>query len=140
MIFADTSAVTKNYLDEVGSGLVRQIPMLCVSSLTHVECLSSFWKKHREKKISYEDVAMLTTMLNDDWKEKSTKFTIHPITEETILLAGRFVQKYQLRAYDAVQLAQASIIKKLKNETAWFLSFDKKLNTAAQREGFIVIN
>ncbi|HMS25204.1 MAG TPA: type II toxin-antitoxin system VapC family toxin [Acidimicrobiia bacterium] len=139
MIFADSSALAKKYLDEIGSDFIRSVSQLHVSSLAHVECTSALWKRYREKTLSLEDVRELAALLDADWLKAENAFRVYAVTEEVVALACIFAGKYQLRAYDAVQLAQASIIQKRESRSVWFLSFDKKLNKAAQREGFIVI-
>jgi predicted nucleic acid-binding protein len=55
--------------------------------------------------------------------------------------AGRLVQKYGLRGFDAVHLSSAKLIRKQQNSISLsFSSFDEKLNTAAAEEGLTVLS
>jgi len=54
--------------------------------------------------------------------------------------AGRLVEKYGLRGFNAVHLSAVNTIKRVESDIhITFSSFDKRLNEAAAAEGFTVL-
>ncbi|HAM52563.1 MAG TPA: VapC toxin family PIN domain ribonuclease, partial [Nitrospiraceae bacterium] len=57
------------------------------------------------------------------------------------LEAGRLVNLYGLRGFDAVHLSAATLLKENQNNVSLsFSSFDEKLNDAASTEGFTILS
>ncbi len=139
IIFADSSAVVKLYINESGSDLVQTIEIPAVSAITRVECTSAIWKRYRERQFSIDDVSVAIRVFENDWNNKEGHFAVYPVTEITLSLACDLVAQHQLRAYDAIQLAQAQLVRSATTSEVRFLSFDKKLNSAARAEGFDLI-
>ena len=62
--FADTSALVKRYIDEVGSGYVRSLlvapdHIFYQSFLTPLEITSTFYRQHRTHALSAEELTLV---------------------------------------------------------------------------------
>ena len=122
--FTDSSAVVKRYLRETGSGRVRG---LFVSTPPN--------EFYAVATVGVEVVAAVTRRVRGGTGVISVSDTL---LREAIRLA----QLYGLRGYDAIQLAAANQISRLRVTTATtpliFVSADKELNAAASGEGLAV--
>lgn len=141
--FADTSALAKRYLAEIGSRWVVSwiIPsannVIVVSELVFVEMRSLLERRVREKSLSATNAAIL-----------KSNFLLHygneylPVLLDTHIVeeAARLADTHPLRALDAIQLASAIHAVNLLGESMTFVSADKNLLTAATAEGFTTDN
>jgi predicted nucleic acid-binding protein len=62
------------------------------------------------------------------------------VTDAVLEEAGGLLDRYPLRAYDAVQLAGCKILQSGLGETVTFVCSDHQLLRAAESEGLPVIN
>ena len=140
MIFADSSAVVKLYMAESESSFVKTFTHFYVSSIAKVECISAFWRKSSLQHIGVEEARRTSMRFTSDLNN-AEKFKVFPITDEIVDLACVLLEKYRLRAYDAMQLAHAVNLNRIAqgDEPVEFLSFDKKLNIAARQEGLRLV-
>ena len=143
--FTDSSAVVKRYLRETGSGWVQG---LFASALPNefyavatvgVEVVAAITRRVRGGTISQADaVAFCALFLSD----LGTDYGVIPVSDTLLREAIRLAQLYGLRGYDAIQLAAANQISRLRVTTATtpliFVSADKELNAAASGEGLAV--
>jgi uncharacterized protein len=133
-IFADTSALLKLYLDEAGSDAVfsalAAASELAVSSIVVVEAHSALVRRCNAGEIAAEDYEPIREYLLEDlgnaWR----------VEVDDVLLTNAIsaVERHNLRALDAIQLASA-----LRCRPALFLSADSRLAEAARREGLEVL-
>ncbi|MFP4268480.1 MAG: type II toxin-antitoxin system VapC family toxin [Spirochaetaceae bacterium] len=134
-LFCDTSALIKNYIDEVGSSRVEtalhEASEVTVSTLTLVECFSTLRRILLEGKITEEEYVILKKEIQYDFS-----FFVHVEPSDVLLLCEGLIDIYQLKTLDSIQLASALGLKK---SIDYFLCFDSKLIHAAEAEGLRVL-
>ena len=136
-VFADSSAVVKIYADEVGSDRVRSLAAMYVAEIVRVEVVSAFWRKARMGDIDPEVCARLVERFEDDLDLEFGPLIAVSIDRETLKKAARLAGVHGLRAYDSVQLASALTVRSIDADCQVFLTYDRELLAAAQREGFL---
>lgn len=139
VLFADSSAVVKLYVDERGSAAIRRRERgepFVVSALARVEIPAALWRKVRTQDIDAADARLLTTAFEVDWYGTTAIAPRFPIVAASSALmadAARLCETHDLRAYDAVQLASALAV--TSDEPVEIACFDKRLLVAAEAEG-----
>lgn len=145
--YLDTSALSKRYVQEIGTVWVRTLVApgaghtLLTARLTMVEVYSALARRQREGSVLMADYAIA-----------AQAFTTHSVTEyefveldlKVVALARDLLERHPLRAYDAVQLASALIANQALQAAPLppliFLSADDRLNLVAATEGLTVDN
>jgi predicted nucleic acid-binding protein len=108
----DASDLVKRYVDEVGSDWVRAIAdpaaahIVSIADITRAEVTSALARRAREGIITRHERDELIQTFR---AHCATQYRIVPTQPWIIDLAAELVQRHPLRAYDAVQLASASI-------------------------------
>ncbi len=149
--FLDSSALVKRYVNEVGTPWIQNLTstktghLICIGRITTVEVVAALARRVKSGSLTTHDsttaIAQFKTEISTDYR----------VVELTPILANRAIQiaeSYQLRGYDAVQLAFALAVR---NElsamgaiTSKFpyvlISADTELNNAASLEGLTVDN
>ena len=136
MIYWDSSAIVPMLVSQANSAamlnLYRADPDMITWWGTYVECYSALMRLGRENILGSEEVRKAEnrlTCLRDSWTE------VLPL--DSVRKAGlRMLRIHPLRAADALQLAAAMTASGHEPEHLKFLSFDERLNAAAEREGF----
>lgn len=139
-VFADSSAIVKLYVAEVGHTAVRRIPApLVISALGRVEVPAAFWGKHRSGELTADDAALLSTAFEFDYHGDATappRFIPVAVTNEILAEAARHAATHGLPAYDAVQLGSALAARTVDTSIDTVAVFDRTLRTAFLSEGF----
>lgn len=141
MIYADSSAVVKCYLDEPGSARMRRVRRLVVSRLARVEVPSAIWRRARLGSLPAERAAALVADFEHDFAGIGPGRTMLVVGPAVALLADAagLVRTHRLRACDAVQLASALAARTAAPEVDTFAVADADLAAAAVAEGFAVL-
>jgi predicted nucleic acid-binding protein len=111
--FIDASALVKVYVQEAGSRWVRQVlhrktTKAFVSPLSGAEVLAAIARKHRLGEIDLSTRDRIATAFRKDYRNRYTHAALTaPVIEEAMDL----VLAHPLRAYDAVQLASARLLR-----------------------------
>lgn len=113
--FLDTSALVKQYRNEPGAELVRELldnvrfrgDQCYVSLLCHLELTSAFIRLARGRQLSLAAVQQILSRYREDVGEL---FHVWPLSEQVMKRAIPIVEEYGLRAADALHLATASFI------------------------------
>jgi predicted nucleic acid-binding protein len=138
-LYLDTSALVKLYVEEEGSSMVRQwvddADTVATSIIAFVEARAAFARRHREKRISSAAHARLVRDFAADWD----RYLVLEATQPLMRLAGRLAATHALRAYDAIHLASAKILREKLAEPVFFASWDARLAAAARKEGLEVM-
>jgi uncharacterized protein len=138
-LYLDTSALVKLYVDEDGSSMVREwvddAEAVATSILAFVEGRAAFARRRREKRISSAAHARLVRDFEADWD----RYLVLEATEPLIRRAGKLTEIHPLRAYDAIHLASAKILREKLAEPVSFASWDTRLVAAAQKEGLEIM-
>lgn len=143
VVFADSSALVKLYVDERGSAAVRRRERTAgfvVSALARVEVPAALWRKARSREIAHADARMLTAAFEYDWyggNGEPSRFAAVAAAGAVIADAARLCESHDMRAFDAVQLASALAL--AADDPVVLASFDARLNAAAAAEGLAVM-
>ncbi len=140
ILFLDTSALVKLYVEEAGGDVVtrsfHQARLLAVSELALVECHSAFARLLREDKLTRAACAALRRQMPADLKAGYLQVRISERLKQS---ACRLLATHSLRSLDAIQLASALIVKSNRRQPILFASFDAKLNLAARTVGLVTL-
>jgi len=131
ILYLDTSALVKAYVDEEYSQHVLQIMQMATASASHkvayVEARASFARLQREHVLSDAGWEILKHEFMTDWKNYLQIGTTQPLLER----AGDLAEAFSLRAYDSVHLAAAQMLSEFSEDSVVFACYDRKLNQAA---------
>ena len=143
--FFDSSAVVKNYVNEMGTTWVTRIadPMaghrIHLAQITGVEVVSALTRRAHSGSLSARDAAIATGKFRHDF---TNRYVAVDITIALINSAMQLAEAYALRGYDAVQLAAALDVNSywhaLGMQPLTLVSADNDLNAAAAAEGLAV--
>jgi len=96
--------------------------------------MSAISRRFRQGDLTEEHYESLIAKFSNEWE----RFAAVDFDE---LEAGRLVNLYGLRGFDAVHLSAATLLKENQhNVSLSFSSFDEKLNDAASTEGFTILS
>ena len=145
--FLDSSALVKRYVEEPGSGWIRELAAsadenrLIIARVAWVEVLSAFARRQREGSLAMNDVKQTIAAFRSDL---NLEYQVTEIDRTLAELAGELVIRYPLRAYDAIQLASAHLIHTSLTQMGFqgltFVSADERLLAIAAAEGMAVDN
>ena len=138
MRFWDTSAIVPLFVGQVSSPVsdlwIREDPHTAIWTLTDIEILSALHRLFRQRELSQSELAEA---------ERRAGIFLEGATLTADLaalrpIASRVLRTYDLRAADALQLAAALLWAEGSPTGRVFHTFDRRLATAAMREGFTV--
>ena len=143
--FTDSSAVVKRYVQENGSawvsGLFAATPTneISIVAISTVEVVSAISRRVRGGMTSEADAASACALFLADL---AADHQIFDVTDVLLRQAIHLARVYRLRGCDAVQLAAANEVNRLRIAAGLspviFVSADNELNTAARSEGLAV--
>jgi uncharacterized protein len=145
IFFADTSALVKRYVKESGSQYVRNLiatanNFFYQSFLTPLEISSAFYRRHRMKELSPEE---LTSALQAYTDHSHKEYVLVPYSEALSNTAGTLLARHPLRTLDAIQLAAALSLQSTFPPDAsplTFVSADDRLIAIARLENLLTEN
>lgn len=136
MRFWDASAVVPLVVAEAETTECRSFlaedPEIVVWCLTPIEVISALIRRVRENVLKVSDFRRAKgqlLVLEGAWSEVTA-------VERVRELARRLVERYPLRAADALQLAAALVLSDPDPRTTAFVTLDHRLGAAAEQEGF----
>ncbi len=132
ILYLDTSAWLKIYVQEEGSELIQQMIIesdsVCTHLIAYTEIRAALARAERENRIELSQKSQIIEAIEKDWK---TFNIIQPI-EILIRRAALHCDQFGLRGFDSIHLASAEAISlQMIPKTTLFASFDRKLNKAA---------
>jgi predicted nucleic acid-binding protein len=141
--FLDTSALVKLYVQEPGTD--RLLPLVedraenrfAVSAISAVEIRSAIRRRQRAEDIAPGVVAEILENLQSHLE---TRFLRQLVNDTVIDAAVEMVDRYALRAYDAVQLGGCLVLCASAAEQFTFVCSDRKLLDAARAERLRVLD
>ncbi len=138
---------SSGYVAEVGSTWLRRRvapprqQVLYTATLTEVEIRSALQRLLRERRVDAAQAGRLTQRV---LQHCTHRYQLIRITRPVVTQAGMLLERYPLRAYDAVQLACALTVQRGMHRRGMppplFVAADAALLTAAVAEGFVVAN
>ena len=132
ILFCDTSALLKLFIDEQGSESMIEASSssegIAVCRITWAESMAAFARRARFKAASECGLAQARAMFEKAWPD----FVIADITQPLVEKAGMYAEAFALRCYDSVQLAAAHQLHEQFALPLTFACFDRRLNQAAK--------
>jgi predicted nucleic acid-binding protein len=145
--YADSSVLVKRHIAEVGSAWVRALAdpaagnLITMARISLVEVYSALNRRIREATLDPADYAAIVA---DFEALCAGEYTLVELTPPIASHARVALERYPLRAYDAVQLASALVANNTLVAaglaTLTFIAADDRLVTAAMAEGLAVDN
>lgn len=139
MRFWDTSALIPLFVAERDTAQaerwLRGDPAVVVWMLTRVELLSAFARRRRAEAAAARRLLAARRELLRAWEHWSEVTAAEVVRRH----AERVVETHPLRAADALQLGAALVAAEDSPSSLEFVSLDRNLATAAEREGFRVL-
>ncbi|MCI0490278.1 MAG: type II toxin-antitoxin system VapC family toxin [Blastocatellia bacterium] len=145
--YADSSVLVKRHVNETGSAWFRVLVdpsagnEIITSRVSLVEVYSALNRRARESLLSKEDYRQIA----DDFAAiSSAEYALMEFTEAVAERSRLLLERHTLRAYDAIQLASASLadgaLQASGLPSLTFLAADDRLLNAATAEGILVDN
>lgn len=138
ILYADSSALAKRYISEVGSSeverLVRRAEVVGTGLITRVEVSAALAKLVRTGALRRQAGELILKVFRKHWLELTTI----QLTEALVAEADSLAWEHALRGYDAVHLASALSWQRGVDRTVTLATFDTELWEAAQRVGLDV--
>jgi hypothetical protein len=138
LYYLETSALVKLYVQEPGTErllrLARQTHenRLAVLAITAVEARSAIRRRERAGDIDPQAATLILDQLKQDMEGKFLRQTVTDIVLDGAI---EMIDRYALRAYDAVQLAGCLALKTaVGTESPTFVCADQQLLEAARSE------
>lgn len=145
--FLDSSGLVKRYVAETGSGWVQSLyapdagNTIYISRITGAEVIAAIFRRLRVGDLRPEDAQAVGRWFKDDF---GRTYRVIEVTADVVERAMNLAEARALRGYDAVQLATALELHRLRQETnlplLTFVSADGDLNEAAEAEGLLTDN
>ena len=137
ILFLDTSALVKLYVEEVHSAAVRkwvaEVEVVAACRVAYPEAVSALNRRMRAGDLSRSAYGISFRALRRDWDRLA-------VVDFREVEAGRLAAKYGLRGFDAIHLSSAMAIASAPaGPDLLFSSFDAALNRAAAGERLQVL-
>ena len=135
--YFDASALMKRYVREPGSVTVRRLLALggaATSRLSEVEVASALARRVREGTVSAGERDRAVAALAVD----VAAMLVVEVTADLAAQARTLLERYPLRASDALQLASCLYVQAQVGDQVPLVAFDDRLIEAARREGIRV--
>jgi uncharacterized protein len=135
ILYLDTSALVKLYAREPGSrqvsDAVARAGQIATSLIAYVETRAALARKHRIGEIDGAALRLHKWEFERDWRR------LHrlPVDAPTVRRAGEIAEQHHLRAYDALHLATADLLRAAIHSPVTFACADTVLSAAAVRIG-----
>jgi predicted nucleic acid-binding protein len=133
ILYLDTSALVKLYVDEPGtSSVIAQVDaasVVATARVAYAEARAAFARKRREGGLDAGGLRQVVRRLDDDW----SAYSVVEVNELLVRRAGSLAERHGLRGYDAIHLAASLEIRHARGEVQ-FACFDDQLRRAARRE------
>jgi predicted nucleic acid-binding protein len=140
VIYLDTSALIKRFVNEKGSPLVQSIVQrtaaIATAKIAYAEIFAGLTRKLREGNLSKAQYALACRQFESDWHA----YLRVELEDDILLLARDLIQRCPLRGFDAVHLASALRLKIALGEEVTFAAADGRLLKAAEGENLEPLN
>lgn len=144
-LLLDSSALVKRFARETGSAFVLDLlrparrNTIYVASVTEVETFAALARRRKSKTLTAARVAKSQRRCRRDFARRYTLVALNAaVIDEAVSVADH----YEIRGYDAVQLASALLANRARLLNGFpaliLVSADSDLNQAAQAEGLSV--
>jgi hypothetical protein len=134
--------LVKLYADEADCEVVRALEVIVVSRIARVEVPAAIRKKQRMGELDEEQARALIAEFEADYfgtVNAAPRFVVVEIAAAVFEHAATLVATHPLRAYDAIQLASACMVRGVDPACNSFACSDATLREAAAAEGFALV-
>ncbi len=135
ILYLDTSALVKVYIDEDYSETVRtsvsNADLTAISRIGYVEFFSSLTRMLREGVLNESKLFSIRANFNSNWQN----FYVVDVTNTITIRASELLFSNPLRASDSIHLASVDMLCKNISDEVKFGCFDKRLTEGAQSIG-----
>lgn len=137
LYYLETSALVKLYVLEAGTDRLLRIAKasenrLAVLAVSLVEARSAIRRRERARDLDSRTASLILDRLQ---QHAESRFLRQPVTEVVLDVAMEMIDRYALRAYDAIQLAGCLVVKTAVGpEPLTFVCADQSLLEAAGSE------
>ncbi len=135
ILFCDTSALIKLYIDEDGSSELKirlqESEAVAVCRIAWAEAYAALSRRARELPADLDNIEQAKVALAADWPH----FVVLEIDQPLVERAGEYADTFALRGYDSIQLAAAFEAGSISQTPIFFACFDSRLNKAAKLLG-----
>jgi predicted nucleic acid-binding protein len=132
ILYLDTSALVKLYVDEPGrAAVVSEIEgaaAVATVRIAYAEARAAFARKRREGGLDAKSLKLVVELLDEEW----AAYNVVDVSEPLVRRAGILAERHGLRGYDAVHLAAAVELEGAGGHVS-FGCFDEHLRRAARR-------
>jgi predicted nucleic acid-binding protein len=139
ILYLDTSALIKRYVQETGSADMRAWLLSADDKatilVTRAEMSSALNRLLRMKFLSVDEYASTLDTFRADWED----YHRLPITESLVARADLLACEHNLRGYDAIHLAAALTWQDLLDLPVTLVTYDKELAKAALASGMAIL-
>ena len=113
MLYLDSSALVKVYFKEIGTDAViaratNPNEEICTSVLTFAEVHSALARRHCERLLSSQELVECRKLFELDW---TNLLSVFELNLQTMAALPNLVEKFRLRAGDAIHLSTALWLK-----------------------------
>ena len=140
MIYFDSSALVKRYIEEEGSdkvnALLEEGSMAAASRLAYPEILAAITRRHKAEEIKSGAFERVRKAFKADWES----LVVVELHKEVFQFIDEMIAKYALRGADSVHLSSAMWLKKATKGDVVFVASDLELIKAAKAEKLKVCN
>jgi len=140
VIYLDTSALVKRFVQEKGSPVVQSLfqsaTAVATAKIAYAEIFAGLTRKLRERNLSRAQYSAACRHFESDWHA----YVRVELQDDILFLARDLIQRHPLKGFDAVHLASALRLKVALGEELRFAAADKNLLRAAQSEKLETIN
>jgi uncharacterized protein len=135
ILYLDTSALVKLYIEETGSRAVSAAVARTRYAATHliayVEMRSALARVGRMGRMTDKNLSHVKKTFEIDWNSIN-----HILPDEAMIRrAGEHAEAFELRGYDALHLAAAESLLVASRTPVTFACYDARLSSAAQKLG-----
>lgn len=135
MLYLDTSALVKLYVDEPMAQMVKNAvesaDAVSTALVAYAEARAAFARARREARLSSPAYRRVVDAFIEDW----SRYVVVEITDALAKEAGQLAEGRALRGYDALHLAATLSLQDRIPVPVSFLAFDRQLMSAAKHEG-----
>jgi len=140
VIYLDTSALIKRFVNEKGSPLVTSLVQkrepVATAKIAYAEIFAGLARKLREGHIPSALHELACRQFERDWQA----YVRVELQDDVLFLARDLVRRHPLRGFDAVHLASALTLKNALGEEVTFAAADGRLLRAAAAENLEPLN
>lgn len=140
MIYFDTSALIKRFVEEKGSALVQSMVQsgeaVATAKIAYAEVFAGLTRKMREGNLAEVQYDLACRQFETDWHA----YIRVELNDDLLFLARDLIRRHGLRGFDAVHLASALVLSGAIDEEVSFAAADRRLLRAAAAEGLRAVN